>query len=185
MPAGFYDSPDDFTKWISDDVAPQEIQGRVQFAQQYVANTDPATKQALQSYYGIGDNDLVAYALDRQRALPLLEKQSQAVQLGAAANAQGLTLSRVRAEQFADQGAAGNARQAFSAIAEILPDAKRLSDIYGGEDVTQTDLEDEALGGLASAARKRKKLVEKETSSFSGSGGASRGSFGKSTAGSY
>jgi hypothetical protein len=185
MPSGFYDSTDDFTKWIANDVAPQEIQGRVQWAQQYIANTDPATKQALQSYYGVGENDLVAYALDRTRAVPLLEKQAKAVELGAAANSQGLSLSKDRAEMFADQGAAGNARQAFSAIAEILPEAKRLSDIYGGQDVTQTDLENEALGGLASAARKRKTLVQKETSSFAGNGGASKGSFGKGTAGSY
>ena len=94
MPSGFYDSTDDFTKWIANDVAPQEIQGRVQWAQQYIANTDPATKQALQSYYGIGENDLVAYALDRTRAVPLLEKQAKAVELGAAANSQGLTLSK-------------------------------------------------------------------------------------------
>jgi hypothetical protein len=168
MPSGFYDSTDDFTKWIADDVAPQEIQSRVQFAQQYVANTDPAVKQQLQSYYGIGDNDLVAYALDRTRAVPLLEKQAAAIQLGAAAAHQGLSLSKDRAEHFADLGAAGQAEQGFSAIADILPTAEKLSAISGGSDYLQTDAEDEILGGSASAGRTRKRLASEERARFSG-----------------
>lgn len=185
MPSGFYDQLSDFTKWIQDDVDPTEIQQRVNYAKKYVESQDAGTRQALRDFYGVGDNDLAAYFLDRTRGTALLEKQAQAIDIGAAAFDQGLSISRSRAEHFADLGAGANARQAFATVAEALPEAQRLSAIYGGENVTQTDLEDEALGGLASASRKRKTLVEKETSSFSGNGGASRGSFGRSTAGSY
>lgn len=185
LPRGFYDSPSDFAQWIADDVDPAEIQERAQDAAKWVANTDPEALAAWQTYYGIGQGDLVAYALDRKRGLDLLNKQANAVILGTAAGHQGLALSRARAEHFADLGAAGNAEQGFSTIAEALPGAQRLSSIYGGEDVTQTDLEDEVLGGLASARRKRQRLVNEEEASFGGSAGAGRSAFGRSTAGSY
>lgn len=184
LPAGFYDSPDDFNNWIANDVSPQEIQGRVDFAQKYIANTDPAVKQALQTYYGIGENDLVAYALDRQRGLSVLEKQARAVEIGAAAQHQGLSIAVDRAELFGDMGAADNADAAFAQIAQVLPDAARLSSIYGDQ-YTQADAEDEFLGGTASARRKREQLANKEAANFSGSSGVTKQSLGKSTAGSY
>ena len=165
-------------------MSPQEIQGRVQFAQKYIGNTDPAVKQALQTYYGIGENDLVAYALDRTRGTAVLEQQARAVQIGAAAAHQGLSIGVDRAQLFGDMGAAGNADQAFATIAQILPDAAKLSEIYGGS-YTQTDAENELLGGMASARRKREQLAGQEAASFSGSGGATKQSLGKSTAGSY
>src|SRR5690606_32920485 len=34
LPAGFYDSTDDFTKWISTDISPTELQSRVDLATQ-------------------------------------------------------------------------------------------------------------------------------------------------------
>lgn len=185
LPAGFYDSPSDFQKWLEDDVDPSEIQERAKLASKYVANSDPAVREQLRTYYGIGDSELVAYTLDRKRGLDLLEKQASAVQLGAAATHQGLSLSRDRAEHFADLGQGANAEQGFSNIAALLPDATRLSAIHGGDDVTQTDLEDEVLGGLASAQRKRKRLADQEVGTFSGGSGVSRGSLGQRTSGAY
>lgn len=185
MPAGFYDSPADFTQWIAEDKSPQEIQGRVQEAAQYVNDTDPNVLQAWQTYYGVGKSDLVAYALDSKRGLPLLQKQAAAVDIGSAANRQGLSLSKDRAELFADQGVtAAQAQQGYSQIGQILPDAQRLGQVYG-KTYTQTDAENEVLGGLASAQRKRQQLVGAEESNFSGNGGAGKSSFGKSTAGSF
>lgn len=183
MPSGFYDQLSDFTDWISKDVAPQEISQRVDYAKRYVANQDPGTKQALRDFYGVGDNELAAYFLDRNKAVPLLEKQAQAIDIGAAAFDQGLSISKDRAEHFADLGAGGNARQAYATVAAALPDATRLSSIYGGDDVTQADLEDEALGGLASAARKRQKLAGQEVASFSEGAGGAKSAFSKKRAG--
>lgn len=184
LPPGFYDQPSDFTNWISKDVAPQEISQRVDIATQYVNNTDPSVRKALSDYYGVGDSELVAYALDQNRAVPLLQKQANAVKIGAAANQQGLTLSKDRAELFADQGAAGNAGSAYSTIAQALPTAQKLASIYG-QQFGQADLENEFLGGSAAAKLKQDALSNNEVAAFSGNGGATRGSLGRTKAGSY
>lgn len=185
LPAGFYDQPSDFQAWIAGDVDPTEIKERANLATKYVTNTDPNVRNALRTFYGIGDSELVAYTLDRNRGLALLEKQAAAVSLGAAAGRQGLQLSRDRAEQFANLGQGANAEQAYATIADLLPDAARLSAIHSGADVGQADLEDEVLGGMASAKRKREGLVNKETGLFGGSSGVGRQSLGTRTAGSY
>lgn len=184
LPAGFYDSQEDFKGWIEKDVDPSEIGERAKLAAKYVANTDPQVRAALLNYYGIGDAELVAYTLDRSRGMEILQKQAAAVQIGAAAGRQGLSVARDRAEYFADLGVSGQAESAFSQIGEILPEAKRLSNIFAGNDYSQMDAEDEILGGMASAKRKRQKLVDSETSLWSGSSGYSRDQA-RSTAGAY
>lgn len=181
LPAGFYDSPDDFANWIGGAVSPKEIEDRVGVISKWVTNADPSVKQSLLDYYGVGDQELIAYGLDRNRAAPLLQKQAAAAELGAAAIRQGLTLEKTRAELFADQGANAGA---FSNVAQVLPDAQKLGAVYG-TDYTQADAENEFLGGLASAQRKRQTLAQKEVDSFSGNGGATPKGLGRGTAGSY
>jgi hypothetical protein len=186
LPQGFYDDPKtDFKKWIEDDVDPTEIRERAEYAAQWVTNTDPNVRQALRDYYGLTDDLLTAYALDRTRGLDLIKKQANAAVIGGAGSRYGFNVSRDRAEQYADLGRAQVADSAFSAISEILPDATRLSSIYDGEDVTSDTLMDEALGGLASAKRARKRLVSLEESSFGGKSGVGQQSLGKRSKGSY
>lgn len=185
LPAGFYDSNDDFTSWIAGDVSPDEIKHRVDLANSFVQSTDPSARAALQQYYNIGDGELIAYFLDQKRATPVLERQAAAATIGGAASRQGLSIGVDRAEQFASIGAAGQADQAYSTIAELLPTANKLSDIYDGSDYRQTDAEDELLGGLASARRKRQRLSDLEQGNFSGSSGVTKQSLGKGTAGAY
>lgn len=136
------------------------------------------------TYYGIGDGELTAYILDPKRGMNFIQRSLDAASIGAAAGRQGLSISQGRAEQFADLGVAPQAESAFSQIAEILPDAKRLSEIHAGNDYNQADAEDELLGGMASARRKRQKLADAEASLWAGSSGYSRDQA-RSTAGAY
>jgi hypothetical protein len=184
LPQGFYDSPDDFKNWIAGDVDPTEVRDRVQMWSAFVGSADPTVKQVLRDYYNVGDAELVAYYLDEKRALPILERQAQAVVVGAAARKQGLSVSESRARYFADLGAAGGADQAYGQVASILQEAKRLNEIHAGS-LSQEDVEDELLGGLASARRKREQLAGQEAGLFSGSSGLTRQTLGKSTTGSY
>lgn len=171
LPAGFYDSNSDFTSWIAGDVSPAEIQERVSLASSALYSSDSHYLQALRSY-GLGDGDLVAYMLDGKRALPLLQKQVRAAQVGAEASRNSLGLTRDRAEYFADMGVTGDqARQAYQTIGESLPTAAKLGELYG-EKFGQTELEDELLGGSGLASAKRKRLSMKEASQFSGASGA-------------
>ena len=89
LPAGFYDNPDDFSTFIGVDVSPAELKERVDIAAQTIEGADPFFKQQLKQYYNVNDGDMVAYALDPNRALSLIQRQAQAVQFGAEAARQG------------------------------------------------------------------------------------------------
>ena len=176
LPAGFYDSSDDFNGFIANDMSPYETKLRVNAAAQAVNNSDPAYKQALRDIYGIDEGMMVAQMLDPERALPLIEKQAKAVEFGTAAVKQGLKATKV-GEEYATTGPATGytATQGYSAIGTMLPTTERLGQIYGQE-YDQATAEQEVFGGLASAKRKRQKLGEMETSTFSGQSGLSAGS---------
>lgn len=170
LPKGFYDSYDDFTGWISGDVSPAEIQERVTLASNAIYSSDNHYLQTLRSY-GLGDGDLVAYMLDTKKALPLLQKQVRAAQVGAEASRNSLGIDKARAEYFADLGVSGEqARGAYQMIAENLPAAGKLGALYG-ESFGQGDLEDELMGGSGLASAKRKRLTAKEASQFAGRSG--------------
>ena len=48
LPTGFYDSPDDYAKFIANDVSAKELEDRVLSAKTFLdANTDPAYRNAL------------------------------------------------------------------------------------------------------------------------------------------
>lgn len=184
MPKGFYDQHSDFASLIGSNVSPQEVQERAQDAADAVYGSDPQYLEALRQQ-GVGDGDLIAYMLDEKRALPQIQQLVKASQIGAEAIRQGLTNDTSRNSYFASLGVTHEqAAQAYGQIGEMMPAAEQLSQIYG-TDLTQEDLEDELLGQSGSAASKRKKLANRETGSFSGTGGASDRSFKKATRGEF
>lgn len=186
LPNGFYDSADDFSRFIANDVSATELKQRVDSAAKAVNNADPFYRQALQQMYGIDEGMMVAQMLDPDRALPLIEKQAKAVEFGQAAIAQGLATDTARFEALGAQPVATgySATQGFGAIASMLPATERLGQIYG-EEYNQATAEQEVFGGLASARRKRQKLGELEQSTFSGQSGLSAGSLKKTREGQF
>jgi hypothetical protein len=185
LPSGFYDSADDFAGFISQDTSPAEIKTRADAAARAVNNADPAYTKALRDIYGIDEGMMTAFMLDPDRALPLVEKQAKAVEFGTAAVKQGLQATTM-GEQFAQRGPATgySADQGYSAIAGLLPTAQNLGQIYG-QTYDQATAEQEVFGGLESAKRKRQKLGEMETSTFSGQSGLSAGSLKSSKSGQF
>lgn len=169
LPKGFYDSPDDFTKWIADDVSPNELNERAQDAAQAVASTDQYYLKALRNM-GLGQGDLTAAMLDRSRALPILQQVVKSSQIAAEAYRNNLTIDQARATYFAGLGVTqDSARQAYQQIGDVKDQASALGNIFG-EAFGQTDLEDELLGGSGLASQKRKRLAARETGEFAGSG---------------
>lgn len=185
LPTGFYDSSDDFAGFIGQDVSPYEIKLRADAAARAVNNADPAYTKALQDIYGIDAGMMTAFMLDPERALPLVEKQAKAVEFGTAAVKQGLQATKI-GEQFAERGPATGytADQGYSAIAGILPTAQNLGQVYG-ETYDQATAEQEIFSGLESAKRKRQKLGQMETSTFSGQSGVAAGSLKTSKSGQF
>lgn len=166
-------------QFISNDVSPSELSTRVVTAVQRVQNADPAIARTLRDYYGIGDVDMVAYVLDPNQQLPKIQRQVAAAEIGAAARVQGLEAGVSVSEQLAAQGITqAEAQKGYATIADILPTAQKLSSIYGTqlEGYSQAEAEQEVFNTLASAQRKRKALIERETSAFGGRAGTSRAS---------
>jgi hypothetical protein len=188
LPIGFYDQPDDFGKFIGADIAPTELQERVNIANQSLQNADKFYTDSLRTYYGLNTGDMIAYALDPERALPFITRQQKAAQFGAEAARQGIQVAAPMAERFTGQLGVSQdqARQGFEQVAQILPTAEKLSQITTG--VKPVGLEETTtavFGGESSADYKQRiqRLAEIEQSRFAGQAGVGRGSLSRGTAG--
>jgi hypothetical protein len=103
LPVGFYDTPDDFVKFITQNVSPAELSERLQMYQALVFDTDPVVRQELNRIYGVTEGDILANWIDPNRSLPFLTQRFGAVQSGAAAQRSGFgALTRTEAELLAD-----------------------------------------------------------------------------------
>ena len=175
-------------QFIANDMSPTELSNRVVTAVQRVQNADPAIVSQLKQYYGIGAPDMVAYVLDPEQQFQKIERQIAASEIGVAAGRQGLTAGVSVAEQLAAQGVTeAEARKGYATIADILPTAEKLSDIYGTtlDEYRQAEGEQEVFNSLASAQRKRQKLTAREIAAFSGSSGTNKTSLTTSAVGQY
>lgn len=174
LPVGFYDSTDDFTNFISGDMSPTELQGRVDLATQATALANPTYKAALKQM-GLSEGDITAYFLDQNKALPYLQKAAATASIGAEALARGFAFDQQYSENLATQGISRDqAAQAYAKIGDEFTDLKTLGSIYGGGWSQRQAEESEFVGGNA-ASNQRTKLVNSERGAFSGGTGAARG----------
>jgi len=163
---------------IGGDVSATEFKDRIDLAVTRVNNADPLIKEQLKSYYNIQSADLVGYFLNPKENLPKLEEKVKAAEIGSAAAMQNLTTSMATAEDLAKFGVdLATARKGYAVIADVLPTATKLGEIYSEEGVkyNQTTAEAETFKGLASAQRKRLQLAQKEIAAFQGSSGTGLG----------
>lgn len=183
-----FDNDDYVSQFISNDISAAELSSRVVTAVQRVQNADPAITRTLRDYYGIGSTDLVAYVLDPNQQFQKIERQVAAAEIGTAARRQGLEAGVGVSEQLAAQGITqAQAQKGYATIADILPGATKLSEIYSGvlDQYGQAEAEQEVFNILASAQRKRQKLTEREIAAFSGSAGIGRTTLGTQVGGTF
>jgi hypothetical protein len=146
LPKGFYDQPSDFTQFIGKDVSPTELKSRVDLASQATILASPEYKNALQKMYGLDSSHMTAYFLDENRALPLIQKQAAAAQIGAEALRHGLQISG-KTESYALAGVSQQqAAQAYGQIAQELPDYSKIGASFG-TNVNQGTFEQALFGG--------------------------------------
>lgn len=179
MPIGFFDQPSDFNDWIGNDVAPQEISTRVGLAVDAADRMDATQKWIWQNWYGVGPNDLAAYFLDQQRALPHIQKIAKASELGADFGRQGLAQQRDRAEELAGFAGTRDLGGLVGQVADVAGAGEALSNRYGGADYRQTDAEAEVFQESADAKRRRLALGGQETAAFSGKSGVGQSTLSK------
>lgn len=173
LPEGFYDTNSDFTKFISSDMSPTELQGRVDLATQATALANPSFKAALQQM-GLSQGELAAYFLDQERALPILQRSAATAAIGAEALQRGLAFDQSYAQDLATAGVSREqAAQGYAKIADEFSDLGTLGQIYGGG-WSQRQAEEDAFVGGTAASKQRDKLIGREKGSFSGATGGAR-----------
>lgn len=169
FPSGFYDQPSDFADWIGSDVSPTEVQNRVNVGLEIANKMDAGLKQSLSDWYGLGPNDVAAYVLDQQRALPALQNIARAAEIGGVSNSQGGTITQQRAEDLARQSNLTNS-QLTTAESQAIQAGKTGSFLgqISGLNYDQSVAEDELFLGSDAAAQRRKQLAALEQGRFNG-----------------
>lgn len=194
LPASYYargemGRQEGFEKFIAGDVSATELEDRIQTAQNRVINAAPEIAATLKSYYpDITNGDILAYALDPDKAITDIRRKVTAAEIGGAAQMAGLTAGVARAEELARYGVTSEAaRQGFQTVAEVAPRGGQLAEFYKQSPYTQATAETEVfgLGGATEAARQRKKLTQLEQAAFSGSSGVAGGALARERAGSF
>ena len=103
-----------------------------------------------------------------------LKKKTLTAEIGAAGYNQGLTVGESAARALGEQGVTQQqAQQGYKTVAEVLPTATKLADIYAANELKYGQAEAEVFGtsGAASAQRKRKQMAALESAAFSGRSG--------------
>lgn len=173
LPLGFYDHPGDFAGWIGGDVSPTEVQKRVDQAVAWTSQADSATLQALKQMYGVDASYVTAYALDKSRALPLLQKQARAAEIGAAAIRRGFAASRTDFENLATYGISGEqAEEGFARIKDTYETMQSIAGRFGLTWDQQEAQQEVFTPGVGTGLEKAKRLKSQERALFAGGRGA-------------
>jgi len=165
---------------IGKDISSVEFADRVDTSVTRVKMASQSTKDAFRQFYGIGEADLVKYFLDPVKSLVSLKEKATSAEIGGAAIGQGLTTTMTSAEDLARFGINRQQAQAgYASIGEELPTATKLGNIYSETGTTygQTDAEEATFKGLASAKRKKERLIAVEEAQFSGGSGTGINAF--------
>ena len=191
LPTGFYDSYDDFGRFIANGVSVKELDDRIITAQTILDEDAPAEyKQALQSLYGVNDGDMLAYVLDGDKAQDAIQRRLRTASFAGAAAQGGFdSLNESQASAYAASLGAefDNMTQQErielerrTQTAGVIADRDQfLASIEGDDSFQREDILDvEFLGdvdkGLASQRR-----AERERGRFTGRSGVGRGALGR------
>ena len=182
LPSDFASNKDVFTKLLTNDVSPTELNSRANTAKQVIDNTDPLVTQQLQQYYGLSQGDMIAHVLDPAVATPIIQKQVTASQIGAEAARAGANINQAYAEQLGGLGVSqAQANTGFQNIAQSQQGMQELAtryNAYGPAGQIGSQLQAATFGttGAAAATEELNRLKMQEVSQFSGSSGAGKGS---------
>jgi hypothetical protein len=196
LPESFYKTgtagrQPELEKFLAGDVSPAELEDRIQLGVNRVQNASPEVLATLEQFYpGVNKSNLLAYILDPKKALPDIQRQVQAAEIGGAARMAGggLTTNLADAQYLASFGVdQAQARAGYQQIAGGLERGSQLSNIYGQTPYTQTTAEQEVFGtgGAADARRKRQKISGLEQATFGGQSGLSGSALDQGRAGAF
>lgn len=175
LPESFYDTQDDFDRFLSNDVSITELNDRIQLGRQAAYDAPSEVRAALMRDYGVSEGGLTAFFLDPDKAQPLLEKQWKAAQIGGAAERTGFgRTSREQNERLALLGVtAGQAQEGFGVLGESR---ELFGALDAGEDTIDTDAQlGAAFAGDSNARRRIEERRRRRQATFEGGGGYAAG----------
>jgi hypothetical protein len=190
-----------YSALIGGAVSLDEAKARVDNVFTKIDNAPDVLKTQLSNYfggYGVGDptkqRSQIALALIKgTEGISQLDTNLRKAQIRTGAAMSNVNVAEENVSQLEKQLTTagmsteqiGNlAKEAYANIAEVQPTAEKLANIYG-EDTSNLskELEQEAFFGLAS--QRRKKLQEREKSTFSGQAGTSTASLSRQSTGAF
>jgi len=179
LPAGML-GRDTVTNLLSNEVSAKELEQRVTLAAAGAFQTTPEMRDTFNRFYGISGGGLTAYFLDPDKALPLLNKQYAASQIGAEAQRNQFQIAASTAEQFTELGVTEEqARSGFGVAAN-------QRGLMQGRGDTAT--QDELVSGNVAQNQEGLKAIERaqksRTGRFEGGGAFTSGAGGVSGLGS-
>lgn len=175
LPAGFYDSPQDFSKLIAGEVSINELSTRVQTAYNAVATAPQAVRDAFAAYYGPrSDQALAAYMLDPDRALTLIEQQIGAAQFTGIGSRFNFQLTQSQAEDLGREGFSSEQITSGYQQADQLRSLadENLAEGMRGQDITQEDVLMSSFGRQTDEPLRRR--VQERAAAFSAGGSANQ-----------
>lgn len=184
LPKGMLTNASTVAEFIGNDVSTTEVQARVQQGYQAVAYAPPQVQQYFAAQFGAsGNGALAAYFLDDSKALPLLEQQAAAAQIGGTAAMGGVQVGVNDAMKLAQMGVTQSQAQSQTQNLE------QTADLYQANVTEQPGLTAgqqgiEAAFGLSAAATAQVQQRELERqAAFKGGGSAYEDQYGVAGAG--
>jgi hypothetical protein len=178
MPDNFYDTPEDFQRFIANDVSPDEIQYRVQQGYQAVKEADPTVVNELKTLYGLKDSEIAAFFIDPNRARDSVVRAARAAEVAAQARTQaGIGLEAAQAERLVQQGI--TQREAQVGFQQVQQAQQLLSPVGGEQPLTEQQLIEGVLGTSAEAVQRVATTRRRRRAAFEQGGAAALGQVGQ------
>jgi hypothetical protein len=166
VPPDMYATSEGVANLLTKGVSVKEANDRFQIASSAAFTAPAEVRQALAAMYGVDHGNLIAYWLDPDKAMPLVQRQYDAAQIAGAATQQELGIDVQTAEDLAARGITfdqartgfGQAQQAYGL------------DYAAGEGTTQAERVAAAFGD-ADAQAKVTRIQRSRAAAFQGGGG--------------
>jgi len=178
LPQGFYDSPADYTNFISQNVSVAEVQTRVNEGYRAVSEANPQVIAQMKELYGVDEGGLAAYFLDPTRATPVIQRQARAAQVASeAARQAGIQLGAQQAEQLAAEGVSPQEAQAgFQKISQ--QQQLFTPQVIGEEQISQQEQIAGTFGTDQAARQRIETRRRRRQAAFEAGGGLAAGATG-------
>ncbi|TSA56454.1 MAG: hypothetical protein D4R39_04255 [Methylophilaceae bacterium] len=174
IPSGIFDTAEYLGSLMINHVNAVELQKRLIAAQDSVMSLDPNVRKYGKDVFGLDDGHLMLFALDPKMALPKIQEQAKAIQIGGAAFAAGLAaqdITKTEAESLAAAGVTQDqARQGFVNVAQMGQYKQALPGANPAETVTNEDLINAQFATSPDAIMKFQKAKQSKLSEFAQGG---------------